>query len=282
MRQYINNFNLKSVLIKVKILVTTLNFKYIIFYVCIHSASYLWQIAIYTYASTIFVAPWRWPWYIIETRSILLNHLLIYLLTHSVEQSPTWAGNRFADSQEIPSILWKPKVHYRIHKCPPVPILSKLDPVQTPTSHFLKVHLYIILPSTPESSKWSVSFRFPHRNPAYYPPVHNTCYMPRPSHSSRFYHPNNTRWRVQIIKLLTVSFSPLSCYLVPLRPKYSPQHPILKNPQPTFLPQYEGTSFTPIQNCFCIMNVKHCVTELHLVCVCALPICTVNTGNALV
>jgi hypothetical protein len=41
MRQYINNFNLKSVLIKVKILVTTLNFKYIIFYVCIHSASYL-------------------------------------------------------------------------------------------------------------------------------------------------------------------------------------------------------------------------------------------------
>ena len=26
-----------------------------------------------------------------------------------------------------------------------------------------------------------------------------------------------------------------SCYLVPLRPKYSPQHPILKHPQPTSL-----------------------------------------------
>jgi hypothetical protein len=31
-----------------------------------------------------------------------------------------------------------------------------------------------------------------------------------------------------------MKFSPLPCYLVPLRPKYS-QYPILKHPQPTFL-----------------------------------------------
>jgi len=43
------------------------------------------------------------------------------------------------------------------------------------------------------------------------------------------------------------SFLP-SHYLVPLRPKYSPQCPILKQPQPTFLPQCEWSSFTPIQN----------------------------------
>jgi hypothetical protein len=43
-------------------------------------------------------------------------------------------------------------------------------------------------------------------------------------------------------------FSPLPDYLVPLRHKYSPQHLILTHPQPTFLPQCERPSFTPIQN----------------------------------
>jgi hypothetical protein len=45
-------------------------------------------------------------------------------------------------------------------------------------------------------------------------------------------------------------FSPHPCYLVPLSPKYTPQHPILKHPQPTFLPQCQRSSFTPIQTTF--------------------------------
>jgi hypothetical protein len=49
--------------------------------------------------------------------------------------------------------------------------------------------------------------------------------MPRRSHSSRFNHPHNSGWGVQIMKLLIMKFSPLPCYLVPFRPKYSPQHP---------------------------------------------------------
>ena len=103
-----------------------------------------------------------------------------------MEQSPTSEANRLSASQEIPRILWKPKVHSRIHKCPPpVPILSQLDPLHTATSHFLKIHLNIILSYTPESPQWSLSPSFPHRKPVYASPLPHTRYMPRPSHSSR-------------------------------------------------------------------------------------------------
>jgi len=71
-----------------------------------------------------------------------------------MEQSPSWEANRFSTSQEIPRILWYPKVHYRIHKCtPPAPILSQLHSVHTlhPTSWrsilMLSSHLCLGLPS---------------------------------------------------------------------------------------------------------------------------------------
>jgi hypothetical protein len=36
--------------------------------------------------------------------------VLTYLLIYSIEQSPSWEANRFVASQEIPRIVWKPKV----------------------------------------------------------------------------------------------------------------------------------------------------------------------------
>ena len=126
-----------------------------------------------------------------------------YWLTYSMEHSPSWEANWFSASQEITRILWNPKVHYRIHKyLPPVPVLSHLDPVYAPTSHFLKIHLNTIFLSMPASSKWSLSLRFPYQNPAYASPLSHMCYMPHPSHSSWFQHPNNSGWGEQIIKLL--------------------------------------------------------------------------------
>jgi hypothetical protein len=46
------------------------------------------------------------------------------------------------------------------------------EPAQSspyPTSHFLKIHLNIILPSTPGYPQWSLSFRLTHQNPIHAP-----------------------------------------------------------------------------------------------------------------
>jgi len=83
-----------------------------------------------------------------------------------MEQSHFLETNRFSASQEIPRILWNQEVHYRIHKCPPpAPILSQLDPVHNRISHFLKIHLNIILQSTPGSPKRSLFLMY--RNSRY-------------------------------------------------------------------------------------------------------------------
>jgi len=136
-------------------------------------------------------------------RQIFTYVFSLSLFTYSMQQSPSWEANQFAGSQETPRILWNPKVHYHIHKCPrPAPILSQLNPFHTPTSHFLKIHLNIILPSMSGSPHWSPSLRFPHQNPVHDSTLPHTCYMSPPSHSSRFYNPYNIGWGVQIIKLL--------------------------------------------------------------------------------
>jgi hypothetical protein len=133
----------------------------------------------------------------------ILTYLLIYLLTFSMEHSPSWEANRFSTGQDIPRFLWNPKTHCRIHMSTlPVPILSQLAPVQTPTAYFLKIHFNIILSLTPGYPKWSLSLRFPHQNPVYAPRLPHTRYMPRPSHCSRFYFPNSIGWGVQIIQQL--------------------------------------------------------------------------------
>ena len=82
---------------------------------------------------------------------------------------------------------------YLIHEAESF-LRSYTEPNQSrsyPTSHSLKIHLNITLLPMPGSLKWSLSFIFPHQNPACISPLRHACYMPCPSHSTRFYYPNN-------------------------------------------------------------------------------------------
>jgi hypothetical protein len=114
----------------------------------------------------------------------LCPSLLGNLLTYSMEQSPSWNANIFSTSQEINRILWNQKVVYCIHKCPPtISILNQLNSVHSPTSHFLKIHFYIIFPSMPGSSKLDFPWGFSIKD--LYTSLPCKCYMPHPPHFSQ-------------------------------------------------------------------------------------------------
>jgi len=137
-------------------------------------------------------------------RLICITYLLTCLLTYFMEQCHSWEVNRFSASQEIPRILWNPKVHCRVHKCPPpVAILSQLDPVHTPTSHFLKIHLNILLPSKLGLPSGLFPSGFPTK------PCMRLSSHPYALHAPlisffSILSPNNIGWGVQIIKLLII------------------------------------------------------------------------------
>jgi len=98
-----------------------------------------------------------------------------------MQQNPSWEANSYSACQEIPRMFWNPKLHNRTHNHPPpVPVLSKVNPVHA--SHLTSWRSILILSThththTSGCSKWSLSLKFPHRNPACVSPLSHTILL---------------------------------------------------------------------------------------------------------
>ena len=135
---------------------------------------------------------------------IVTHYLITYLLAYSMEQVLLEKLTGLQLVKKFPAFneTWKFITTFTSAR---QLSLSCASPIQsiTPHSHFLKTILILSYYLRPCLSSGLFPSGFPTKPcTLLYSP--HTRYMPRPPHSSRFYHPHNIGWGIQITKLLTM------------------------------------------------------------------------------
>ena len=162
-----------------------------------------------------------------------------------MEQSPCLEAIRFAASQEIPCILWNPKVHYQIQKCLPIYWASSIQSITPhPTSWrsilLLSSNLHLVLPvvSFPQVSPPKTLYT------PFLSPIRATC----PAHLILL---DFITWTILGEEYRSLRSSLCSFLHSSVTPSLLGPN-ILKtlssNTQPMFLPQCQRLSVTPIHN----------------------------------
>ena len=109
----------------------------------------------------------------------------------------------FSASEASPRVVWNPRVHYRVHKSPPLlPFLSQINP------HHIR-YILTLSASKHRYSKLSPFSDFPTKIP--YTFLSLACHMPRPSYppfsiSPVIYGEQHKAWRSTLCILLQPPF----------------------------------------------------------------------------
>jgi hypothetical protein len=159
-----------------------------------HTSSHLHRHCVLENLREIVYRDFRW---FLEEKLFTKNKVI-----NVMQLSASWEVNSCAATEELPNILWSPKVHYSVHKSPPlIPILSQINPIYTTISHLssfliLSAHLCLGLPSGLFHSSFPTNIL-----PAFLIFLHS-YYIPCPSHPPWLDHSTYLWQRIQIQILL--------------------------------------------------------------------------------